>query len=181
MRVLGGRHDTDLIDAVGGAGVRARLLRSRRGADPRLLIEPGPGVVIHASRADTAGRVTATDERSGVWAQVTATPLYSTFDGGNGDQPVLCDGPGLPWRHGLPENPPGACAYSYQRPAEALTATVTSVTRLVPKPATSPMNSAVKAKSAPMRSGSPRNEPRIAPTVEDSVQFAQSTTAMTAQ
>ncbi|MFC8102317.1 zf-HC2 domain-containing protein [Streptomyces sp. NPDC057363] len=32
----------------------------------------GPGVVIHASRADTAGRVTAADERSGVWAQVTA-------------------------------------------------------------------------------------------------------------
>ncbi|MER7053916.1 zf-HC2 domain-containing protein [Streptomyces sp. NPDC000351] len=31
----------------------------------------GPGAVIHASQADTAGRVTTTDERSGVWAQVT--------------------------------------------------------------------------------------------------------------
>ncbi|MFH8976291.1 zf-HC2 domain-containing protein [Streptomyces sp. NPDC017890] len=31
----------------------------------------GPGVVIHASQADTAAQVDATDERSGVWAQVT--------------------------------------------------------------------------------------------------------------
>ena len=69
--------------------------------------------------------VTQRTAAGAVWAQVTATPLYSTFDGGNGDQPVLCDGPGLPWRHGLPENLPGACAYSYQRPAETVTATVT--------------------------------------------------------
>ncbi len=60
-----------------------------------------------------------------VWAQVTATPLYSTFDGGEGQEPVRCDGPGLPWRHGLPERSPGVCAYSYQRPAETVTATVT--------------------------------------------------------
>ncbi|GAA3997157.1 zf-HC2 domain-containing protein [Streptomyces marokkonensis] len=32
----------------------------------------GPGVVVHASRADTTGRLTATGERSGVWAQLTA-------------------------------------------------------------------------------------------------------------
>ncbi|MGC9498480.1 zf-HC2 domain-containing protein [Streptomyces sp. WG7] len=31
----------------------------------------GPGVVIHASQADTAVRVDATDVRTGVWAQVT--------------------------------------------------------------------------------------------------------------
>ncbi|WND33577.1 zf-HC2 domain-containing protein [Streptomyces sp. BB1-1-1] len=31
----------------------------------------GPGVVIHAGQADPAVRITATDERSGVWARVT--------------------------------------------------------------------------------------------------------------
>jgi hypothetical protein len=60
-----------------------------------------------------------------VWAQVTATPLYSTFNGGEGQAPVRCDGPGLPWRQGLPERSPGVCSYSYQRPAETVTATVT--------------------------------------------------------
>ncbi|MFJ7768298.1 zf-HC2 domain-containing protein [Streptomyces sp. NPDC097107] len=31
----------------------------------------GPGVVIYAGQADPAARITATDERSGVWARVT--------------------------------------------------------------------------------------------------------------
>ncbi len=69
--------------------------------------------------------VTQRTAAGAVWAQVTATPLYSTFDGGEGQEAVRCDGPGLPWRHGLPERSPGVCAYSYQRPAETVTATVT--------------------------------------------------------
>lgn len=60
-----------------------------------------------------------------VWAQVTATPLYSTFDGGEGYPPERCDGPGTPWQHGLPSDWPGACTYSYRRAAEQVTVTVT--------------------------------------------------------
>ena len=55
----------------------------------------------------------------------------------------------------------------------ALAATVTSVTRLRPKPAIRPMNRAVKAKSAPRRSGSPRKEPSDGAERRRHVQFAQ--------
>ena len=52
----------------------------------------------------------------------------------------------------------GAPIRTWTRAATAaLAATVTSVTRPRAKPAISPMKSAVKAKSAPKRAGSPRN------------------------
>ena len=65
-----------------------------------------------------------------VWATVTATPLYSTFDGGEGREPQLCNGPGVRWRAGLPEHTPGACTYIYERAAERVTATVTVTWRV---------------------------------------------------
>jgi hypothetical protein len=65
-----------------------------------------------------------------VWARVTATPVYSTFDGGEGHEPQLCQGPGVRWREGLPEHTRGACTYIYQRAAETVTATVTVTWRV---------------------------------------------------
>src|SRR5579883_3119340 len=60
--------------------------------------------------------------------------------------------------------------------AIALAATVTAVERPFQKPATRPTNSAVKAKSAPIRLGSPRKAPPIAPSVVQRPQLAQKTT-----
>lgn len=59
-----------------------------------------------------------------VWAEVTATPVYSTFDGGQGDS-ARCGGAGMAWHPGLPGEFRGACSYTYRRAANHVTATVT--------------------------------------------------------
>lgn len=59
-----------------------------------------------------------------VWAEVTATPIYSMFDGGQGDS-SRCDGAGMAWHPGLPGDFRGACSYTYRQSAENVTATVT--------------------------------------------------------
>ena len=63
----------------------------------------------------------------------------------------------------------------------ALTATVIRVTRLRPNPAMSPMKRAVKAKSAPSRSGLPRSVPSTAPIVDEPTQPTGSTAAIANQ
>ncbi len=55
--------------------VRRRTARRRvlyAAAAALACVVAGPGVVLYASQADSALRVTATDERSGVWARITA-------------------------------------------------------------------------------------------------------------
>ena len=63
----------------------------------------------------------------GVSATVTATPTGLTFDPGDGNPPVSCDGPGRPWVEADGNKPPsdGACGYTYRAvtPDGPLTAT----------------------------------------------------------
>ena len=63
----------------------------------------------------------------GVSATETATPAGLTFDPGDGNPPVSCDGPGRPWVEADGNKPPsdGACGYAYRAvtPDGPLTAT----------------------------------------------------------
>ncbi len=63
----------------------------------------------------------------GVSATVTATPTGLTFDPGDGNPAVSCDGPGRPWVEADGNKPPsdGACGYTYRAvtPDGPLTAT----------------------------------------------------------
>jgi hypothetical protein len=47
----------------------------------------------------------------GLSVTLTATPLETRWDLGNGDT-LTCEGPGTPWRAGL--DPSRACTYTYQ-------------------------------------------------------------------
>lgn len=69
-----------------------------------------------------------TVELRGVSATVTATPVATTFDPGNGDSVVSCDGPGRPWTDPGGNSDPvpssvGGCGYQYKRVAESVQAT----------------------------------------------------------
>lgn len=51
-----------------------------------------------------------------VWAEVTATPVSTSWDAGDGSAPMLCDGPGTPYDRSLPESQQSTdCAYTYRR------------------------------------------------------------------
>jgi hypothetical protein len=71
--------------------------------------------------------MTRTVELRGVSATVTATPTALTFDPGDGNAAVSCDGPGRPWVEADGNRPPsnGACGYTYRSvtPNGPLTAT----------------------------------------------------------
>lgn len=69
--------------------------------------------------------LTQRTELGDVWAEVTATPVFSVFDGGEGAGGARCNGPGIAWRQNLPEDYRLACTYSYRRSAERVTATIT--------------------------------------------------------
>jgi hypothetical protein len=61
---------------------------------------------------------------AGVTATVTATPVTTTWDPGDGTPAFDCDGPGKPWSPSLDGPPP--CGHTYQRSgAFALTVTTT--------------------------------------------------------
>jgi hypothetical protein len=50
----------------------------------------------------------------GISATVTAVPTGLTFDPGNGDDPVSCDGPGRPWEESDANTEPDTgCGYRY--------------------------------------------------------------------
>jgi hypothetical protein len=51
-----------------------------------------------------------------VWAQVTARPVSSTWDAGDGSEPLLCQGPGRPYDpDASPEAQSPDCSYTYPR------------------------------------------------------------------
>lgn len=69
-----------------------------------------------------------TVELRGVSATVTATPTVTTFDPGNGDAFVSCDGPGKAWVDPGDNSDPqpvtvGGCGYQYRRVSEGVQAT----------------------------------------------------------
>jgi len=61
----------------------------------------------------------------GVWASVTATPVSSRFDGGDGGPEAACLGGGVAWRRGLPDSYSAACTYTYTRASASYSASVT--------------------------------------------------------
>lgn len=60
-------------------------------------------------------------------ALVTATPIATTFDPGDGTPPIVCPGAGTPWTSTTDSNDPGQCSHRYQRSTNyrKLPATVT--------------------------------------------------------
>lgn len=51
-----------------------------------------------------------------VWAEVTATPVSSSWDPGDGGEPLLCSGPGVAYDRSRPENVQSTyCSYTYRR------------------------------------------------------------------
>lgn len=72
--------------------------------------------------------LTRTVELRGVSATVTATPIVTTFDPGNGDTFVSCDGPGKAWVDPKDNSDPqpvtvGGCGYQYRQVSEGVQAT----------------------------------------------------------
>ena len=59
----------------------------------------------------------ATAQVGGVSATVVATPVRATWSTGDGGQ-VVCDGPGVAWRRGMPESASG-CTHEYTRSSAA--------------------------------------------------------------
>lgn len=53
-----------------------------------------------------------------VWAQVTARPVRTQWDPGDGGRPVACEGPGVPWRAGLADSA-SPCKYVYRTSSAA--------------------------------------------------------------
>lgn len=74
--------------------------------------------------------VTASASAGGVTSTVTATPMRVIWDMGQGDS-VPCDGPGVPYQPGVPDDrQPSNCHYTYRRssagqPGQAYTITAT--------------------------------------------------------
>lgn len=66
----------------------------------------------------------------GVFAEVTATPVQSAFDGGDGSEPMPCDRAGQVWHSGLAEDSPKACRFTYRHSGTGLTATITTTWRV---------------------------------------------------
>jgi hypothetical protein len=64
-----------------------------------------------------------------VWAEVTATPVASRFEGGDGGRRV-CAGRGLAWRPQYSDRNGRACLYTYRKAADAYEATVTTTWRV---------------------------------------------------
>jgi hypothetical protein len=55
-----------------------------------------------------------------VWAQVTATPLSTTWDPGDGADPLVCAGPGTPYDDSRPSSDQSTqCSYTYPRSSAA--------------------------------------------------------------
>lgn len=65
-----------------------------------------------------------------VFATVTAKPVSSVFDGGQGDPAHVCTGPGVAWQPALPGDYYAACTYTFLHAADSVTATVTVTWRV---------------------------------------------------
>jgi hypothetical protein len=51
-----------------------------------------------------------------VWAEVTATPVSTTWDAGDGSAPVTCAGPGTAYDRSLPESQQSTdCSHTFRR------------------------------------------------------------------
>lgn len=62
--------------------------------------------------------ITQRTELGPVWAEVTATPVSSSWTGGDPQPPVQCLGQGVEWRFNLGEEHPGSCRYTYRRASD---------------------------------------------------------------
>jgi hypothetical protein len=105
--------------------------------DPQVDLSPSPDIVAYQLvnlptwwAGENWAPQTQRTQLGPVWAEVTATPVSTRFDGGDGSAPVTCNRRGVKWRSGLPEELPQACRFTYQRANEQVTATISVTWRV---------------------------------------------------
>lgn len=62
-----------------------------------------------------------------VFAEVTARPVSTVFDGGDGSEAARCPRQGVQWQASLPEDYAASCQFTYRRATERTTATISIV------------------------------------------------------
>ena len=123
--------------AVDPAELAADALQRTPLPEPQISMSPSPDIPqlvnlttflwLPAEQWQTA---TASASAGGVTSTVTATPMRVIWDMGQGDT-VTCDGPGVPYQPGVPEDrQPSNCHYTYRRssagqPGQSFTVTAT--------------------------------------------------------
>jgi hypothetical protein len=95
----------------------------RRVPVPEPNVDPAPEVLVHVGLwiavANSADVVAHAEPAPGVWAETRATLTSTTFDPGNGAQPVTCAGAGTPIPPGMDDDPrEGPCGYTYTTVAD---------------------------------------------------------------
>ncbi len=105
--------------------------------DPQVDLSPSPDIVAYQLVnlptwwvVENWAPRTQRTQLGPVFAEVTATPVSTRFDGGDGSAPVTCNRAGVKWRSGLPEELPQACRFTYQRSNEQVTATISMTWRV---------------------------------------------------
>jgi len=114
-----------------------RALNQLQLPDPQVDLSPNPDIVAYQLvnlptwwAVENWAPQTQRTQVGPVFAEVTATPVSTRFDGGDGSAPVTCNRRGVKWRSGLPEELPQACRFTYQRANEQVTATISMTWRV---------------------------------------------------
>lgn len=114
-----------------------RALNALQLPDPQVDLSPSPDIVAYQLvnlptwwAVENWAPQTQRTQLGPVFAEVTATPVSTRFDGGDGSAPVTCNRRGVKWRSGLPEELPQACRFTYQRANEQVAATISMTWRV---------------------------------------------------
>ena len=123
--------------AVDPAELAADALQRTPLPEPRISMSPSPDIpqLVNLTSflwlpAEQWQPVTASASAGGVTSTVTATPMRVIWNMGQGDT-VTCDGPGVPYQRGVPDDQqPSSCHYTYRRssagqPGQSFTVTAT--------------------------------------------------------
>jgi hypothetical protein len=100
---------------------RLRLPLPQARFNPARPTSAGPATTVHLPTWWWVDGWTERRQRTtagAVWAQVTARPVRTEWQPGNGGRTVTCAGPGLPWRPGLPESA-SSCSHTYKQSSAA--------------------------------------------------------------
>jgi hypothetical protein len=89
--------------------------------DPRRESSVGPATLVNVPTwfwVDGWTPAARRTQAGGVWAEVSAVPVETTWTPGDGGAPVRCGGPGIPWTSDR-QSPAKACRYTYARSSAA--------------------------------------------------------------
>lgn len=117
---------------------RMRLPEPAVSFNPRVPSEVGPATFVGLPTWWWVSNWSARSQYTSagpVWVEVSATPVRSSWDPGDGGRSVACDGGGLRWSPAASEGDPRACIYTYGRssatePGRLYTAVVTATWRV---------------------------------------------------